>query len=159
MTYNAATPIVDGQTVIYSGKGRGTKALKIEKQGNGFAVNELWSNAELAVQFNTPVLKDSLLYGLSDRGNLFCINAETGKTAWTDTAQHGRGFAAIVDAGAALLALPSTSELIVFKPDGKQYGEIARYKVSEAATYAHPVISGNRVFVQDQESLAMWIIE
>jgi outer membrane protein assembly factor BamB len=159
MTYNAATPIVDGQTVIYAGKGRGTKALKIEKQGNGFAVNELWSNAELAVQFNTPVLKDGLLYGLSDRGNLFCINAETGKTAWTDTAQHGRGFAAIVDAGAALLALPSTSELIVFKPDGKQYGEIARYKVSEAATYAHPVISGNRVFVQDQESLAMWIIE
>ena len=31
MAYNAATPIVDGQTVIYTGQGRGTKAVKIEK--------------------------------------------------------------------------------------------------------------------------------
>jgi hypothetical protein len=29
--YNAATPIVEGSTVIYAGSGRGTKAVKIEK--------------------------------------------------------------------------------------------------------------------------------
>lgn len=58
-----------------------------------------------------------------------------------------------------LLALPSTSELLVFKPDGKQYTEVARYKVAETPTYAHPVISDNRVFVKDQESLAMWVIQ
>ena len=159
MAYNAATPIVDGQTVIYAGKGRGTKAVKIEKQGDGFAAKELWSNPDLAPQFNTPVLKDGLLFGLSDRGNLYCINAKTGQTAWTDTARHGRGFAGVVSAGSALLALPSTSELIVFKPDGKEYAEIARYKVAETATYAHPVIAGNRVFVKDQDSLAMWIVQ
>ena len=32
MAYNAATPIVDGDTVIYTGQNRGTKAVKIEKQ-------------------------------------------------------------------------------------------------------------------------------
>src|SRR5437870_10621331 len=52
MTYNAATAIVDGQTVIFTGSGRGTKAVKIEKQGDGFAATELWSNAELATQCN-----------------------------------------------------------------------------------------------------------
>ncbi|MGD8500444.1 MAG: PQQ-like beta-propeller repeat protein [Phycisphaerales bacterium] len=157
--YNAATPIVDGQTVIITGAGRGTKALKIEKQGDGFAAQELWSNPELAVQFNTPVLKDGLLFGLSNGGNLFCINAQTGKTAWTDSVAHGRGFAAIVDAGSCLLALPSTSELIAFKPDGKQYAELAKIKVSETPTYAHPVIAGNRIFVKDQETLAMLTVE
>jgi outer membrane protein assembly factor BamB len=157
--YNAATPIVDGQTVIITGAGRGTKALKIEKQGDGFAAKELWSNAELAVQFNTPVLKDGLLFGLSDRGNLWCINAQTGKTAWTDTAAHGRGFAAIVDAGSCLLALPSTSELIAFKPDGKEYAELAKIKVSETPTYAHPVLAGNRIFIKDQETVTMWTVE
>ena len=157
--YNAATPIVEGQTVIYTGAGRGIKAVKIEKQADRFTAKELWSNPDIAPQFNTPVLKDGLLFGLSNRGKLFCVNAKTGQSAWTDTAQHGRGFAAIVSAGSCLLALPNTSELIVFKPQSKKYSEIVRYKVSDTPTYAHPIISGARVFVKDQDSVAMWIIE
>jgi outer membrane protein assembly factor BamB len=158
--YNSATPIVDGQTVIYTGRGRGTKAVKIEKQGDGFAVKELWSNTELATQFNTPVLKDGLLFGVSDRGNLFCINARTGKTAWTDATPRGRGgFGAVLDAGSCLLALPSNSELIAFKPDDKAYAELARIKVADTPTYAHPVIAGNRVFVKDQETLTLSMLK
>ena len=158
--YNSATPIVDGQTVIYTGAGRGAKAVKIEKQADAFAAKELWSNPDLAPQFNTPVLRDGLLFGLSDKGNLYCINAQTGQTAWTDTTQRDRsGFAAIVNAGSFLLGLPSSSELIVFKPDDKEYSEVAHYKVSDTPTYAHPVISGNRVFVKDQESVAIWVVE
>jgi outer membrane protein assembly factor BamB len=158
--YNAATPIVDGQTVIITGKGRGTKALKIEKQGDGFAAKELWSNPDLAVQYNTPVLRDGLLFGLSDGNKLYCINAATGQTAWTDAAERGEdGFGSIVGAGSCLAVLANDSELIVFKPDGKAYSEISRYKVADTPTYAHPVISGNRVFVKDQESLAMWTVQ
>jgi outer membrane protein assembly factor BamB len=158
--YNAATPIVDGQTVIYTGAGRGTKAVRIEKQGDGFAAKELWNNPELGVQFNTPVLKDGLLFGLSNRNNLFCINAQTGQTAWTDATPRGsRGFGAIVGAGSCLVVLANDSVLIVFKPNDNEYSEITRYKVADTVTYAHPVISGKRVFVKDQESLAMWIIE
>lgn len=160
MTYNAATPIVDGQTVIYEGKGRGTKAVRVEKQGDGFAAKELWSNAELAPQFNTPVLRDGLLFGLTDKGNLYCINAQTGKTAWTDaTARGSGGFGAIVDAGSCLMALPSNSELIVYKPSDKAYEEVAKIKVAETATYAHPVLAGNRLFVRDQDAVAMLAIQ
>ncbi len=158
--YNSATPIVDGQTVIYTGAGRGAKAVKIEKQADGFAAKELWSNPEVAPQFNTPVLKDGLLYGLSDGGNLFCINAQTGQTAWIDTTENDRGgFAAIVDAGSVILALPSSSELIAFKPSDREYAELARIKVADTPTYTHPVIAGNRVFVKDQETVAMLTIE
>jgi len=158
--YNSATPIVDGQTVIFTGAGRGAKAVKIEKQGDGFVAKDLWTNPEAATQFNTPVLKNGLLFGLSDRGNLFCVNAQTGQTAWTDTVQRGPGgFAAILDAGSVILALPSNSELTVFKPSGKEYAELARIKVADSPTYAHPVVAGNRIFVRDQETLAMWTIE
>ena len=59
--YSSATPMVDGQTVIYTGQGAGTKAVKIEKQGAGFAAKELWSNDKLGTGFNTPVLKNGLL--------------------------------------------------------------------------------------------------
>jgi outer membrane protein assembly factor BamB len=158
--YNAATPIVDGQTVIYAAKGRGTKAIKIGKQGDAFITKELWSNAELGTQYNTPVLKDGLLFGLSDGGNLFCINAENGQTAWTDETQRDRGgFTAIVDAGSCLMALPSSSELIVYKPSKNKYEELAKIKVADTATYAFPVVAGNRIFIKDQESVALLTVQ
>jgi outer membrane protein assembly factor BamB len=160
MAYNAATPIIDGQTVIYAGKGRGTKALKIEKQGDGFKAKELWSNPDLAVQFNTPVLRDGFLYGLSDSGHLFCINAQTGQTAWTDATQRDRGgFGPVVSAGSCLIALPSNAELTVFKPSDTGYSELAHIKVSEKAVYAHPVIAGNRIYIRDLDSVTLWTID
>ncbi len=158
MAYNAATPIVEGQTIIYTGQGRGTAAVKIEKQGDGFAAKEIWSNPELSVQFNTPVLKDGLLYGLSDRGNFFCIDAKTGKTVWTDTASHGN-FGAILDVGPVLLALPSDGQLTVLKPDEKACTQVARIKVAEKQTYAHPVVAGKRMYVRDLDSVTLWTVE
>ncbi len=160
MAYNAATPIIDGQTVIYTGKGRGAKAVKIAKKGDAFEATEVWSNPDLAPQFTSPVLKDGLLFGLSDKGNLYCLDAKTGKTDWTDTTARDRqGFTSIVDAGSCLLALPSSSEMVVFKPDGKQYQEVAKIKVSDTAIYAHPVLAGNRIFVKDQDSVALLAVQ
>jgi outer membrane protein assembly factor BamB len=157
--YNAATPVVDGSTVIVTGSGRGTRALKIEKQGDGFAAKPLWSNADVAVQFNSPVLRDGLLFGLSDKGSLFCLHAQTGQTAWTDPAPRGRGFGTLIDAGSVLLALPGGTELIVLKPGDKECTELARIKVADTETYAHPVVAGNRIFVKDAESVTLWAIE
>jgi outer membrane protein assembly factor BamB len=158
--YNAATPIVDGQTVIYTGAGRGIKAVKVEKQGDTFTTTEIWSNPDLAPQFNTPVLKDDLLFGLTNTGNLFCVNAQNGQTAWTDaTARDRQGFSAIVSAGSCLMALPSNSEMLVYKPDGTQYAEIAKIKVADTPTYAHPVLAGNRIFIKDQETVAMLTVQ
>ncbi len=157
--YNAATPIIDGQTVIYTGAGRGTVAVKIEKQADGFTVKELWSNPENGVQFNTPVLKDGHLYGLTNRGNFFCINSSTGQTAWLDPTQTDRGgFTSIVDVGPVLLALPSGTGLIVMNPNDKEYTELARIKVSDTPIYAHPVIVGNRIFIKDAETLTLWTL-
>ena len=32
-------------------------------------------------------------------------------------------------------------------------------KVADGGTYAYPVISGNRVFVKDRDSLTLWVME
>jgi len=173
-SYNACTPMVDGQTVIYSGSGgRGTKAVKIEKQGDALAAKDLWSNAENGVQFNTPVVKNGLVFGLSERDTLFCINGQTGKIAWTVPIAEaigggqpggggrmgGGGYGFIVDAGPVLLALTPKSQLIVFEPSDKEFKQLAKYKVAEADTYTYPVVAGNRLFVKDSNSLTLWTIE
>ena len=157
MAYNSATPIVDGQTVIYTGAGRGTKAVKIEKTGDEFKANELW-NATLAPIFTSPVLKDGLLYCISERGKMFCLNAKDGKEAWTAPDNLGR-FGSIIDAGSVLVALPEKTGLIVFKPSDKQFEELAKIKVSDTSIYAHPILAGKRIFVKDKDALTMWTVE
>jgi len=158
MSFNSVTPILDGQTVIYTGQGSGTKALTVQKQGNSLNVKELWSNNEYGTTFNTPVLKDGLLFGLSERGRLYCMNAGTGQIAWADKTTH-KNFGAILDAGSVILALTSDPEFIVFKPDGKKYEELARMKVADAPVYAHPVIAGNVIYIKDENTLTMFTIE
>ena len=175
MSYNAATPIVDGQTLIYCGQSRGAKAVKFEKQGEGFSAKELWSNPDNSVQFGTPVLKSGLLVGLSQGGDFFCLNAQDGKTAWTAPSTptaagakppaggrggRGRGgYGSVVDAGPVLLALTPASELIAFQPSDKVYTELARIKVADTPTYGYPIVAGNRIIVQDQNSVTLWTIE
>jgi outer membrane protein assembly factor BamB len=181
MAYNACTPIVDGQTVICSGVGRGTKAVKIEKTAGGMTAKELWVNKENAVQFDTPIVKDGLIFGITSSNNLFCIKAEDGKTAWTHPAQASQGgrsgqpgggggrgmrggggrggYGSIVDAGSVLFSLTPAGQLSVFEPSDKEYKQVASYKVAEGDTYAYPVVSGNRVFIKDRDSVTLWTIE
>jgi outer membrane protein assembly factor BamB len=201
MSYNSSTPIVDGTTVIFSGNRRGTKAFKFEKKGNGLEAKEVWSNSNTSVIYNSPILKDNILYGLSERNELFAINNETGKTAWTSPAPGGGGgmrpgggppgggrpgggppgggppggggrpgggmrggmmgqggYGNIVDAGSVLFALTPAAQLLVFEPNREKYKQIASYKVG-SDTYAYPVISGNRVFIKDKDSLTLYTIE
>ena len=69
------------------------------------------------------------------------------------------GFGSIVDAGSVLIALTPSMELIVFEPSDKQFKQLAKYKVAATATYAYPVVSGNRIFVKDEEAVTLWAIE
>jgi outer membrane protein assembly factor BamB len=165
--YNSSTPLVDGQTVIYStqagafgGRG-GTVAWKVEKKGDGFEAKELWKKSEAAGIYNTPVLKDGRLYGLTG-GNrrpayFFCMSTENGETLWTDSKRRGE-CAAIVDAGTVLIGLSSDSDLVVFKPSKKGYEEVAKYKAG-TSPWTTPIIAGKRVIVKDRDSVILWTIE
>jgi outer membrane protein assembly factor BamB len=153
---NNTTPVIAGPMVIYTGQGKGMSAVKIEKQDAGFVSTLVWTNAQLGARFTTPVLKEGLLFGF--HGRFFCANAQTGETLWIDSANRGQS-AALLDAGSVILALTVNSELTAFKPTDKEYAELARIKVADTETWAHPVIAGNRVFVRDQDSVSLWTLE
>lgn len=159
MGYNAETPVVAGQTVYLSGSLRGMKAYRIEKQGNSYETKELWSKPEISVQFDTPVLKDGLLYGISSRNYLFCVNAETGDKKWIERVRGDRGFGSVVDVGPVLLALPTGGQLIVFEPSDAKFKQVASYRVADEGTYAYPVAAGNRIYVKDMDSVTLWTVE
>ena len=167
--------------------------MKIEKDGDRFVAKELWSNPQTSVKFNSPVLRNGLVFGLTDRNQFFAINAENGQTAWTasaggqaggggpgakggegkkggkgDAGKGGRGmrggrggvgYGSIVDADSVLLALTPSSELIVFQPSDKEFKQLAKYKVASTPTYTYPVLSGNRIFIKDQDSVTLWTVD
>jgi outer membrane protein assembly factor BamB len=161
MGYNASTPIVDGDTLIYAGQGRGIKAVKVAKTGDTFATTELWSAATVSPQFNTAVLKDGFLYGLTQQNAFFCVNEKTGAVAWTDAASRGTpaGYGSVVDAGSVLLALTTASQLYVVQPTEKAFTQVASIKVADTPTFAYPVVSGNRLFIRDRDSLSLLTLE
>jgi outer membrane protein assembly factor BamB len=153
--YNCVSPYIDGQTIVFSGQGLGTKAVKVEKQGDKFTTSELWTNTEVGAKWNTPILKDGFLYGFSDQKRLYCLDYATGKSAWIDNAVNS-DFSTIVDCGSVIIGLTSTDNLIVLKPDGKEYSELVKYKVAETPIYAYPVIAGNLIYIKDADSLIMY---
>jgi outer membrane protein assembly factor BamB len=153
--YNAATPVVYGQTIIVTGQGTGTKALKIEKQGDGFSTRELWNNPDLGTKYNTPVIKDGFLYGLSNGRKFYCMDVAKGQTMWADTTMNS-DFGALLNCGSVLMSLPSNSNLIVFRPDEKAYTELLRIKVSDKPVFSTPVVAGNRIYIKDSEFLTLY---
>jgi outer membrane protein assembly factor BamB len=158
-TYNSSTPVVDGTKVVFSGGGRGTKAVKVEKTKDGFAAKEAWANKDNSVMYNTPVVREKVVFGLTANNALYCLDAESGKTAWTENVKGKGGYGSIVDAGSVLLLLTPAGQLEVFEPTDKGFKSLASYKVSDGETYAYPVADGNRIFVKDKDSVTLWTVE
>jgi len=71
----------------------------------------------------------------------------------------GAGFGSIVDAGSVLLGLTPGAQLIIFEPGVKEFKQLASYKVSASQTHAHPIASGNRIFIKDTDSVTLWTFE
>ncbi len=156
--YNSTTPIVDGGDIYVAGAGTGMHKFRVNLNG-GPPVEELWVNKDISVSFNTPVLKNGHLYASEARfGYLYCVNAETGATAWADTVKLNR-FASTLDLGDAMLNLAGNAQLTFFSPDPSSYKMLARYKVSDTEVYAHPLVVGDKIYVKDKEKLTCWAVK
>lgn len=157
--YNSSTPVIDGQSVIVCGQGKGTKSFKIEKAGDKYSFAENWVNPDFGTSFNTPVLKDGFIYAHDARlGKAFCLNAVTGKTCWADTVAQNR-FVSTLDLGKELLSLPANGKLQVFEPSHEKYVQKAMYKIAETEVYAHPLVVGDKIFIKEQELLTCWLVK
>ena len=111
---------------------------------------ELWKKGYAADKYHTPVRHDGLLFGVNGSQNFFCADAKTGEELWTDKGTRRGSCGAILDAGSVLLALGSDKDLVVFRPSGKAFEEVAHYRVAEDEPWAVPIVVGNRIYVKDK---------
>jgi len=152
---NAVTPVVDGDRVVYSGLDHPVRAIRVVRGATGWTTEPLWENPDVAAYMTTPVLEGGRLYGLSHRkkGQLFCLDAATGKVAWLSEGRLGDN-AALVAGGGMVFALTTEADLFVLPQNGDAFAPSRRYRVAPSPTWAHPVVTGEGVLVKDRDSLA-----
>jgi len=154
---NIMTPVRYGDTLIVSGYQKPVAAFRVTRQNNQWSTEQVWENADVSLYMSDAVLAGQTLVGLSQRrsGQFFGLDARSGKTLWTSDARQATN-AAIVSAGDVWLALEDDGELVVSRWNASVFEPLRRYAVATSATWAQPVISGNRVFVKDVSTLTLW---
>ncbi len=158
---NALTPLVSGSTVIVSGGDAGVLAVNISKKGADWVAEDAWHSDETFFQLSNLMIVRDVLFGLAAEGSgrYVIIDLKTGKLLWSGEPRAAAN-AAFQKAGDLLIVLEADGEILI--ADGANHAAFTplhRYKVSDAATWAAPAISGNRLFVKDESSLALWTVD
>jgi outer membrane protein assembly factor BamB len=169
-TRNAVTPIVHNPPspggsgaanpiVIVSGLGMPVIGFRVMNKGGQWASEDIWTNNDVTMDMSTGVVIGNSLFGFSPRnsGQFFSIDANTGQTQWLSEPRQGDN-AAVVRAGDLWFALETDAELVVVRANPKQFEILKRYTVAESATWAQPVLSGQRVFIKDVSNISLWTL-
>lgn len=156
----AITPIVHGDTVIVSGQQMGVLALRPVRRQGAWSADAVWQTQDVSLFLSNPVVIGDTLFGLSHRnsGQYFALDAMTGRVLWLDRPRRAAN-TALVKADDLLFLLNDDGELIVARGSRARFEPLAQYRVAASATWAQPAISGQRIFVKDASSLALWSLE
>jgi hypothetical protein len=90
-------------------------------------------------------------------GQYYSVDAITGKTLWLSEPRQA-GNAAVAKAGNLVFFLEDDGELLVVRGNAPAFEVVRRYKVADTDTWTQPTISGNRIFVKDLTTLALWTL-
>jgi outer membrane protein assembly factor BamB len=155
----AITPIVRGDTIIVSGHEKGVAAFRATRQGDRWTTETVWEAREVSMFMSNPVLVGDTLYGLSHRANgqYFALDARTGKILWLGQPRQATN-TAVVKAGDLLFLLNDDAQLLVARSHPGGLTPMRTYTVADNATWAQPTISGDRLFVKDVSTLALWML-
>jgi outer membrane protein assembly factor BamB len=154
---NIVTPVLYKDTLIFSGIDKGVFAVRLTRNGNAIKPQTVWENKDASMYMNSPVLLGDMLFGFSHlkKGQLFAMDAATGKTLWTGPPRAGDN-AAVLAGKSGLVSLNDEGQLSIVRADGKAFEVLHQYTVADSATWAHPLVLSDGVIVKDVKSLARW---
>ena len=153
-------PVVYGETIIVSASNMGVTAVRPTRRGDLWSVEAAWETKDVSMYISNPVVIGDVLFGLSQRasGQFFALDARDGKVLWLGAPREASN-TAVAKAGDLLFLLNDDAELIIARGSRNGLLPVKRYQVADSATWAQPVISGNRFFVRDGSSLTLWTLE
>ena len=155
---NAATPIVDGETVFFSSS-YSTGALFLRHTGKGL-LEQVWTNdSSLSLHFATPVLKSGYLYGFHGRQEastpLRCVELKSGAVRWEQKtpgkSRYGSG--SLIVAGDIIVALTDNGELTLLSADPTSFQRLATASIIGDGIRAHASLADGLLFARNKTEL------
>jgi outer membrane protein assembly factor BamB len=153
---NIVQPLVlsDDRVFLSSETTNGCAMLKIQRKGDVFAVEELWSNRSLCSRFSNPVALGNAIYGLSN-GTLVCLDKQTGARLWRGKS-YGQG--QILAAAGAIVVLSEHGYVAVVAADTRQFRPLGRLEVFKDRTWNTPALAGRQLFVRNDVEMACFLL-
>ena len=159
-TNNSITPIVYDDTIIVSGHNLGVTRFRPVQRDGQWHTDTLWDNPSVGLFMSNGVVVEDTFFSLShtNSGQFFALDVATGETLWSTQGREATN-TALVKAGELLFLLNDDAELFVARASRAGFEPFRRYTMSDTVTWAQPAISGNRLFVKDDASLALWTVD
>lgn len=153
------TPILYRDTLIQAGRGNGITAFRVVRRDGAWATEDVWQTKDVSLHMTNGVVIDGVLYGLSHlaSGQYFALDLSTGAVLWKSDPRQAEN-AAIVRGGNTIFSLQDDGVLLVLKASRTAFEVVRRYTVAESATWTQPTIAGNRLYVRDVSTLALWTL-
>ena len=146
------TVLDDGDVLIGTGMGVGTRRISVGAADEKWPIKELWTTKTFRPYFNDQVVLGDHLYGF-DNNLLMCVNMADGRTMWR-TRGYGSGQVLLLVDQALLLVMTETGDVALVAAKPESHTEIARFKALEGKTWNHPVVAHGKLFVRNGEEMA-----
>jgi outer membrane protein assembly factor BamB len=157
------TPIYhDGFVYVTSGYGVGDNLFQISGSGGKFSAKEVYSNKVIVNHHGGAILVGDCVYGYSDSKGWTCQDFKTGQAKWQDKEKLGKGCLTYADGHLYLRGEdgPGTVVLIEASPAGyKEHGRFNPPFRSDKNSWTHPVISGGKLYIRDQDVLLSYDVK
>jgi outer membrane protein assembly factor BamB len=157
-TANIATPVFfDNKVFFTSGYDTGAALLGLTAQGGEVKAQEIYFTRNMKNHHGGVVLLNGTLYGF-DMSILKALDFKTGNVLWSDRSV-GKGSLTYADGNLYILGENNVVGLVEASPSG--YREKGRFEIPDSglASWAHPVVSGGRLYIRNQSSLAAYDVK
>jgi outer membrane protein assembly factor BamB len=155
---NVTMPIYhDGHVYVSTGHGAGGRVLKI--QPGGKSVKQVWEGKDLDNCHGGVILIGGHLYGsgcrLFKRG-LVCAEFLTGKAKWN---HRGVGKVSVTFADGLLYCVTDKGKMSLVQATPAAAKIVSQFQIprkNKRSCYAHPVVTGGRLYVRQDEELFVY---
>jgi outer membrane protein assembly factor BamB len=154
-TANAATPVYANDRVFYSSAyGTGGALLNLRAAGSEVRAEEAYFTRDMQNHHGGMVLLNGYLYGFNN-SILTCLEFATGKLMWRDRSV-GKGSLAAADGH--LYVVSENHVVGLVEATHTVYREKGRFTIRDQGlpSWAHPAISGGRLYIRNQGTLSVY---
>ncbi|NUM56675.1 MAG: PQQ-like beta-propeller repeat protein [Candidatus Hydrogenedentes bacterium] len=153
---HSVTPVyVDGLLYATSGHGKGGRMYALSTDGRN--VELIWEDATLNTNHGGLVFIDGYVYGASSSHRWACLRASDGNTMYRTS---GVGMGSIVYADGNLYCYGEKGTLGLVRANPESYQLVSSFKIAagDGQHWAHPVISGERLYIRHGDTLSAFDI-